>query len=154
MLNGFRQQQIAAASGSVADTVVLDRGEVKVQVVESGTIEAERVVELKSRAAGRLAKLLKDEGDQVAAGELIAVIDPTETRLQVDQNSAQLRGAQASVTRQDIEIRQRRHRTVRASQSEGLHRWNGGNFVRHKISFAFGLKQVFATRYSLPSVLF
>lgn len=116
MLNGFRQQQIAAASGSVANTVVVDRGEVKVQVVESGTIEAERVVELKSRAAGRLAKLLKDEGDQVAAGELIAVIDPTETRLQVDQNSAQLRGAQASVARQDIEIRQRRLLTLTSLQ--------------------------------------
>ncbi len=116
MLNSFRQQQIAAASGQVGDSIKVDRGEVKVQVVESGTIDAARVVELKSRAAGRLAKLLKGEGDVVASGELIAIIDPTETRLQVDQNSAQLRGAVAGVTRQDIEIRQRRVLSASALQ--------------------------------------
>lgn len=106
-LNKFR----AAAMNSgpkVSDVFKVDRGPVEVQVVESGAIEAIRVVELKSRAAGRLAKLLRDEGDQVAVGELIATIDPTETRLQVDQNAAQLRGAEASLARQDIEIRQRR----------------------------------------------
>ncbi|MBL8059889.1 MAG: efflux RND transporter periplasmic adaptor subunit [Chthonomonas sp.] len=107
-LNGFRTAQMMAAKPKVSDTTKVERGPILVQVVESGAIEAVRVVELKSRAAGRLAKLVRGEGDQVASGELIAIIDPTETRLQVEQNSAQLRGAEAGVARQDIEIRQRR----------------------------------------------
>lgn len=106
-LNKFRAAAMSSGP-KVSDVFKVDRGPVEVQVVESGAIEAIRVVELKSRAAGRLAKLLRDEGDQVAVGELIATIDPTETRLQVDQNAAQLRGAEASLARQDIEIRQRR----------------------------------------------
>lgn len=104
----WQRQRAAQASPKLADTTKVERGAILVQVVETGAVDAARVVELKSRAAGRLAKLLKEEGDKVVSGELIALIDPTETRLQVEQNSAQLRGANSAVARQDIEIRQRR----------------------------------------------
>lgn len=86
----------------------VERGELKVQVIESGTIDAVRVVEVKSRVAGRVAKLLVDEGDRVTKGQLIAVIDPQETELRVEQDRAQLRGAKSAVARTTIEIEQRR----------------------------------------------
>lgn len=107
MVNQMRQAQIAAASPKQSEVATVDRGPVTVEVVETGGIEASRVVELKSRAAGRLAKLLKNEGDSVAEGELIALIDPTETRLQVEQNRAQLRASESGVARQRVEIQQR-----------------------------------------------
>jgi HlyD family secretion protein len=89
-------------------TATVEKGDVVNQVVETGTIDAVLSVEVKSRVSGRLAKLYVDEGDIVKAGDLIAVIDPKETQLQVDQTKAQLRGAESGVARSSIEIEQRR----------------------------------------------
>ncbi|MCC7435330.1 MAG: efflux RND transporter periplasmic adaptor subunit [Methanoregulaceae archaeon] len=78
------------------------------RVVETGTIDAVKTVEVKSRASGRLKKLYVQEGDIVKAGQLIAEIDPQETELKVRQDRAQLRGASSNVTRTSIEMDQRR----------------------------------------------
>lgn len=91
-----------------AKEVVVERGNLIVSVIESGTVDAVKVVEIKSRVAGRVKKLWVDEGDEVKAGQLIATIDPQETELRVAQDEAQLRGAQAGVARASIEIEQRR----------------------------------------------
>lgn len=89
-------------------TAKVTRGDVSIQVVETGTIDAVKNVEVKSRVSGRLKKLLVDEGDMVTAGQLIAIIDPQETQLQVRQNRAQVRGAESRVAQTEIEILQRR----------------------------------------------
>lgn len=91
-----------------ANTAVISRGDVSIKVVETGSLEAERTVEVKSQVGGRVARLLVDEGDTVKKGDLIAVIDPQQTELQVDQNRAQLKGAQSDVKRLQVEIEQRR----------------------------------------------
>ncbi len=91
-----------------ANTAVVSRGDVAIQVVETGSLEAQRTVEVKSQVGGRVARLLVDEGDYVKAGDLIAVIDPQQTELQVEQNRAQLEGAQSAVKRLQVEIEQRR----------------------------------------------
>jgi HlyD family secretion protein len=91
------------------DTVSeISRGLMTRQVVESGTLDAFKTVEVKSRVGGRVAQLLVDEGDTVEAGQLIAIIDPQETELQVEQTAAQLRGARSAVDRSNVEIAQRR----------------------------------------------
>ncbi len=91
-----------------ADTTVVDRGDMLVQVIETGTLEPRKTVEVKSRVGGRVAKLLVDEGSVVRQGDLLAVIDPQETELQVKQTRAQLRGAQSATRRTDVELAQRR----------------------------------------------
>lgn len=88
-------------------TSVLEKGNLLSQVIETGSLEAKKTVEVKSRVAGRIAKLLVDEGDIVTAGQLVAVIDPEETQLRVSQDQARLRGAQAQLDRLRIEIKQR-----------------------------------------------
>lgn len=88
--------------------VTVKRGSIDVHVVESGVVEALQVVEVKSRVGGRVKKIFFEEGDTVHKGDLIAIIDPQETELQVQQNRAQLRGAQAGVARLNVEIAQRR----------------------------------------------
>lgn len=104
----YSQRQKAAASPKLDDIYTVAKGEILVQVIESGQIEAFRIAEVKSRAAGRLKRLLVEEGDVVTKGQLLAEIDPQETRLKVDQTSAQLRGAESAVDRQRIEIEQQR----------------------------------------------
>ncbi|HMS54128.1 MAG TPA: efflux RND transporter periplasmic adaptor subunit [Fimbriimonadaceae bacterium] len=104
----FKAMQDAKNQAKPDPGAVVDRGDLEVKVVDSGTLDAIKVVELKSRASGRLQQLLKDEGDRVKQGDLIAIIDPQETEFKVEQDSAQLRGAQSGVARQTIEIGQRR----------------------------------------------
>lgn len=105
------QQQAAAkklAEKGDRNFTKVEKGEIEVDVIETGSLEAVKTVEVKSRVGGRIAKLLVDEGDWVKKGDLIAVIDPQETELQVQQNKAQLKGAESNVRRQAIEIDQRR----------------------------------------------
>ncbi|MBS1712744.1 MAG: efflux RND transporter periplasmic adaptor subunit [Armatimonadetes bacterium] len=85
----------------------VEKGDVTVQVVETGSLYAVKSVQVKSRVSGRVKKIFVEEGDRVRAGQLIAEIDPQETQLQVDQNSAQVRAAESGAHRQDIEIAQR-----------------------------------------------
>lgn len=89
------------------EDVSVSRGAINVEVVETGGIEAVRVVEVKSRVAGRVENLGVEDGQMVQAGQLIAVIDPREVRLQIAQNRAQLNGAQSNVSRTSVEIEQR-----------------------------------------------
>ncbi|MBS1716774.1 MAG: efflux RND transporter periplasmic adaptor subunit [Armatimonadetes bacterium] len=95
-------------ANQAADTAKVKRDTLEIKVVETGALDAVKSVEVKSRVSGRLAKLLVDEGDTVKAGQLIAIIDPREIQLQVDQQAAQFRGAQSLVSRIGIEIEQRR----------------------------------------------
>jgi HlyD family secretion protein len=73
----------------------VDRGDVEIKVTESGTIEALKKLEVKSKVAGRVTRLLVEEGDRVRTGQLLAVIDPAEINSQVAQIQAQLDGARA-----------------------------------------------------------
>jgi HlyD family secretion protein len=88
-------------------TAEVKRGALTAAVIESGTIDSVKAVELKSRVTGRLARLLVQEGDVVQAGQLIAIVDPQETRFKVEQDQAQLKGAQSGVQRTELEMAQR-----------------------------------------------
>jgi HlyD family secretion protein len=98
----------AKAGAADSNSATVTRGDVTNSIVETGTIDSVKTVEVKSRVSGRLAKLYVDEGDRVTQGQLIAVIDPLETKLLVEQNRAQLAGAVSSVQKQALEIQQRR----------------------------------------------
>jgi len=104
----------AAAKPAAGSKATVTKGSVKDEVVESGIIDAVQSVEVKSKVGGRLERLLVDEGDIVKKGDLIAVIDPQETELRVQQDEAQLRGATSATERTSIEIQQRRKTTTEA----------------------------------------
>lgn len=76
-------------------TETVTRGDVEIKVVETGTIEPLHKVEVKSKAGGRLQKLLVDEGSAVKQGQVLALIDPQEIDTQVAALKAQLSGSQA-----------------------------------------------------------
>ncbi|MCS7253952.1 MAG: efflux RND transporter periplasmic adaptor subunit [Armatimonadota bacterium] len=69
---------------------IVERGDVVASVVGTGVIEPLTVVEVKSKAAGKVLKMPIDVGDFVRKGDLIALIDR-------DQVGAELRQATAEV---------------------------------------------------------
>ena len=85
-------------------TFTVERGDITVEVSESGAVEPVRVVEIKSRVPGRIETLLVDEGTIVEQGQLLARIDPREIKQQVEQGSAQVESARASAQRARIAL--------------------------------------------------
>ncbi len=58
------------------------------EVLGTGTLESEQAVGLSFRATGRLASLSADQGDRVAAGQLLGTLDADEARLHLELESA------------------------------------------------------------------
>ena len=89
----------------------VERGEVVRRLTESGTIEMDRTVEVKSQVAGRITKLYADVGDSTDTGFLLAIIEP-------DPNKAlQLSGKRASVTRAEMELTEQRRQLGQKRQN-------------------------------------
>jgi HlyD family secretion protein len=118
---GVRTLTRAASTPTRFNTA--DRGEVAIKVTETGTIEPLKKVEVKSKVAGRIARLYVLEGYRVRAGQLLAEIDPTEINSQVEQIKAQLDGARARLKQAQTGVTYQKDQTVAGirQQEEALH---------------------------------
>jgi HlyD family secretion protein len=74
-------------------------GEVRGEVMGTGTLEARVKTTISPRIQERLAEVLVDQGDAVKAGQLLARLDDAETRQQVAIADATLIAARATVER-------------------------------------------------------
>jgi HlyD family secretion protein len=70
---------------------------VAIKVFGLGTVEARIVTRIGFKVAGTLTDLRVDHGDRVAAGQLLAQIDPSEQKVRVAKAQAQLLSAEAAV---------------------------------------------------------
>jgi HlyD family secretion protein len=80
----------------------------EVRAEASGVVEPVRTVEVKSKASGEVLRVYVETGDQVAAGTLLAEIDPRDVQNALDQAAADLESAQvrlrtATAQRQRVE---------------------------------------------------
>ncbi len=78
-------------------------GDVKKTVSASGTLQPWSTVDIKSKAGGRVERLLVDVGDPVKPGLLLARIDPADSLLTVRQSKADLDSANARETQGDYQ---------------------------------------------------
>lgn len=99
-------QAMAKAKQKPLEFATVRRGDVTRKVSESGTIAAELQVEVKSKVAGRIARLFVDEGDQVRAGQLLALVDPTEVERAANQAAADVRASRARLEQAEWAARQ------------------------------------------------
>lgn len=87
----FRAQPVLAHS--------VVRGEVRGEVMGTGTLEARVRTTISPRIQERLAEVLVDQGDTVQAGQLLGRLDDAELRQQVAGTEAALAAARATVER-------------------------------------------------------
>lgn len=95
------------------------KGELILSTSSVGSLVPLTRVDVKSKAGGRLDKLLVEEGSVVKQGDLMALIDPTDTQSLFSQAEADLTAAQARVSGAESTLAQERQAAqTRISQAE------------------------------------
>jgi len=94
------------------DIAAVKRGDLQVEVVESGTVRPVSQVEVKSKVSGRVLQLYADEGDTVAAGQMLARLEIPELLSRRDQIQAQLSQAQERLTESQVAMELERKRVT------------------------------------------
>jgi len=79
------------------ETVAAARTRIEVIVTATGTLSGLGTVEVGAEVSGKLLAVHADWNDQVKRGQLLAEIDPEQLRAAVDESSARVRQADASV---------------------------------------------------------
>ena len=78
-------------------TAKVERGNLRNTVTATGTLQAVTTVQVGSQASGTISALNVDFNDQVKQGQVIAQLDPSVSKAQVDQARANLQQARASL---------------------------------------------------------
>jgi len=92
-------RQSAAASPVKVEAVL--RGDISQYILKNTTLEAERWVDVRSRTTGQVVAILKEEGDPLSVGDVIARLDSDAARINVSQREVALREAQQRYDREE-----------------------------------------------------
>ncbi len=80
-------------------TVVVEQADITAQINATGTLRPVRTVNLSPKTSGQLVELYVEQGDRVAAGQVIAQMDDSEVRSRLGQAQAAVDRAQAELLR-------------------------------------------------------
>lgn len=79
-------------------TAEVQRGDVTIMVTATGTVQAVTTVQVGSQVSGTISALYADFNDRVKKGQILAQLDPTFLKAQVDQAEADLEKSIASAS--------------------------------------------------------
>jgi HlyD family secretion protein/macrolide-specific efflux system membrane fusion protein len=88
------------SSGKPLDATLIvaaKRGDLPIDVIETGKVQPREKVEVKSKVAGQVARVFVEEGQKVKRGQLLLAIDPTDFRRDVARSQADVARAAADV---------------------------------------------------------
>ena len=85
-------------------TATVERGDIDVVIDATGTIEPLNIVEVSSKASGKILTLTVEEGDAVEKDDVIARIETTYVAVDLEQAEADLRASQARLKQAEINI--------------------------------------------------
>jgi HlyD family secretion protein/macrolide-specific efflux system membrane fusion protein len=77
--------------------LTVKRADLAIDVVETGKVQPREKVEVKSKVAGQVDKVLVEEGDQVKKGQLLLRLDPTDYRREVARCEADVAQAKNAI---------------------------------------------------------
>ena len=85
-------------------TATVQRGDIAVTIDATGTIKPLNIVEISSKASGKILKLNVDAGDYVEKDDVIAIIEDTYVQISLEQAEADLKAAEARLQQSEIDI--------------------------------------------------
>jgi len=80
------------------------RGDLVIPVSASGTIEPNKLIEVKSKASGEVARIHVVEGQMVQAGDILVELDPVDERRNFERAEAELDRAKAALEKARISL--------------------------------------------------
>ena len=101
----------ANAGASTVKTATVERGNIAVTIEATGTIKPLNIVEVSSKASGKILELKVDAGDYVQKDEIIAVIETTYVQISLEQAQADLQSAEARLQQAEIDIQLQREQS-------------------------------------------
>ena len=85
-------------------TATVERGNIEVTIDATGTIEPLNIVEVSSKASGKILELTVEEGDYVEQDDVIARIETTYVEADLEQAKADFSASQARFDQSEINI--------------------------------------------------
>lgn len=82
-------------AGVAVETEIVERGEVRKLLKETGTVESESAIIITAKNSGEIKGLAVEEGDSVKAGDFLMASGGTSASLDIKSRQAQLSGLQA-----------------------------------------------------------
>ena len=101
----FWNQRKAASTESGYRTSEVERGDIRVAISATGTLSAISTVTVGSQISGQVTDVLVDFNDRVKKDQVIAKIDPSSYEAQIQQGSAAIASAQASLRQMQATLR-------------------------------------------------
>jgi len=95
-----------AQEQSIYETEAISQGDLRVTVSATGTIEPTTLVEISSELSGKLENVLVDFNDTVTEGQVLATLDTTKLKAQVEVQRAATQAAAARVLRAEANLKQ------------------------------------------------
>lgn len=99
------------ANATAINTATVERGNIAVTIDATGTIKPLNIVEISSKASGKILELNVDAGDYVEKDAIIAVIEKTYVQISLEQAEADLNAAQARYQQAEIDIQLQREQS-------------------------------------------
>ena len=110
-----RQQQVA-------------RGELRAEVMGTGTLEARVKASISPKISGRVRTIAVDQGDEVSSGKVLVTLDDDELKQQVEIAQANLEAAEAAIDRlKSDELRAAATQTQAASDHQRIKKLSASN---------------------------
>ncbi|MDD8030413.1 MAG: efflux RND transporter periplasmic adaptor subunit [Acidobacteriota bacterium] len=85
-------------------TEKVDRGDIEAVVMATGQLNPVVLVEVGSQVSGKIEKIYVDFNSRVKEGDILAELDQSQLKAQIEQNEANYRSAMASVERSKVSL--------------------------------------------------
>ena len=108
-----------ASSAPEIKTATVERGNIEVTIDATGTIEPLNIVEVSSKASGKILEITVEEGDYVEQDDVIARIETTYVAADLEQAKADFNASQARFEQSKINIELQKEQTaIQIKQAE------------------------------------
>ena len=108
-----------ASNAPAIKTATVERGNIEVTIDATGTIEPLNIVEVSSKASGKILEITVEEGDYVEQDAVIARIETTYVSADLEQAKADFNAAEARLEQSKINIELQKEQTaIQIQQAE------------------------------------
>ena len=105
------KDEAGSGDAQAIKTATVERSDIAVTIDATGTIKPLNIVEVSSKASGKILELKVDAGDYVEKDDIIAVVETTYVQISLEQAQADLQSAEARLQQAQIDIELQREQS-------------------------------------------